>query len=322
MHLITGGAGFIGSNIAKSLENSSNDIIIIDRIDHIHKSKNLKNIKYKKIISPNSLFSFIDKNYKKIDAIIHMGAISSTAEKRVKLLIENNLNFSKKLFKSCEKYKIKMIYASSAATYGKGTLGFSDDNEFLKFIKLHPINLYGLSKHLFDLYILEKYALHKNLSSKPVGLKFFNVYGPNELHKGFMMSPIPKFYKQIKANKTINLYKSYHPEIANGMQSRDFIYIDDCVKIVNWFLKNKSKTGIYNVGTGISRTFLDLSKIIFKNLNYDFKVNYIPMPKKIKNGYQYMTRSDNKNLRKIGYKHKFISLEAGVNDYINKFIKK
>ena len=179
-----------------------------------------------------------------------------------------------------------------------------------------------MSKHLFDLYILEKYALHTNLLSKPVGLKFFNVYGPNELHKGFMMSPIPKFYKQIKANKTINLYKSYHPEIANGMQSRDFIYIDDCVNIVNWFLKNKSKTGIYNVGTGISRTFLDLSKIIFKNLNYDLKVNYISMPEKIKNGYQYMTRSDNKNLRKIGYKHNFTSLEVGVNDYINKFIKK
>ncbi len=320
MYIITGGAGFIGSNIANSLYKHYNDIVIVDRIDHFQKKNNIKSIKHKKIIPPKNVFSFITQNKKKIKAIIHMGAISSTAEKRIKLLIDKNLNFSKQLFELCEKYSLKIIYASSAATYGKGENGFNDDNDLLNFIKLNPINLYGLSKHLFDLFILEKYSQHNNLACRPVGLKFFNVYGPNELHKGFMMSPIPKFYKQIKSKKIINLYKSYNPDILDGKQSRDFVYVDDCIKIVDWFLKNKTKRGIFNVGTGSSRTFLDLSKIIFKNLGLPVKINFISMPIKIKNGYQYITRSDNKNLRNIGYKNKFIKLEDGVNDYIDNYL--
>ena len=320
MFIVTGGAGFIGSNIALSLYQNDSEIIIVDKIDHYQKQINIKSIKSKKIIHPKNIFSFISQNYKKIKAVIHMGAISSTAEKRIKLLIDNNLNYSKQLFEICEKFELKMIYASSAATYGRGHEGFNDNNDLLNYISLSPINFYGLSKHLFDLFILEKYHDQKNLSSRPVGLKFFNVYGPNELHKGFMMSPIPKFYWQIKSTKKINLYKSYIPEISDGMQSRDFIYVEDCVKIVNWFIRNKTKKGIYNVGTGSSRTFLELSGIIFKHLDIPVRVKYISMPTKIKNGYQYNTRSDNRNLRKIGYKDKFVKLEDGVKKYINNFL--
>ena len=236
MHIVTGGAGFIGSNIVKALKKKHLEVIVVDDLDHKLKHEYLTNLKVDKIIPPSSLENFITNNHKKILSVIHMGAITSTAELNIKLLLKNNLFFSSMIFNICNKYSIKFIYASSAATYGNGKNGFNDSNFLTDFIKLQPINYYGLTKHLFDLEILQKIESGIKIESRPVGLKFFNVYGPNELHKGFMMSTIPKFYNQIKINKYMNLFKSHNPQFLNGMQSRDFIYVKDCVD------KKKRKT--------------------------------------------------------------------------------
>ena len=320
MHIVTGGAGFIGSNIVKALKKKHLEVIVVDDLDHKLKHEYLTNLKVDKIISPSSLEKFITNNHKKILSVIHMGAITSTAELNIKLLLKNNLFFSSMIFNICNKYSIKFIYASSAATYGNGKNGFNDSNFLIDFIKLQPINYYGLTKHLFDLEILQKIESGIKIESRPVGLKFFNVYGPNELHKGFMMSTIPKFYNQIKINKYMNLFKSHNPQFLNGMQSRDFIYVKDCVDVTLWFLKRKEKQGIFNVGTGKSETFLNLSKIIFKNLSLDMDIRFIDTPKKIRNGYQYYTKANISQIRKVGFSKNFTRLKDGVNEYINLYL--
>ena len=321
MHIVTGGAGFIGSNIVRELGKNDYEIIVADRIDSPLKKKYLSSFKHIKIINPNSVFKFIENNHKKISSIIHMGAISSTSETNLKLLLNNNLFYSEKLFNLCNQFSIKFIYASSAATYGSGENGFDDTNTLFDAIKLKPINYYGLSKHLFDLKVLEQLTgSTKKLLSKPIGLKFFNVYGPNELHKGSMMSPIPKFLKDIQTNKEVNLFKSHNKLFKDGMQSRDSIYVKDCVNIVMWFLKNKSSFGIFNVGTGKSKSFLELSNSIFENQNIKQKINFIPTPLNIRNGYQYKTKANISKLREIGYKNKITNLKDGINDYINNYL--
>ena len=319
MHIITGAAGFIGSNISIELDRLGYDLVLCDILDHEMKIKNISSLKKPLIIKPSQLINFIKKNSKKIESVIHMGAISSTAETNLELLINNNLIYSENLFSICNKYEIKLIYASSAATYGNGENGFDDKNTLLNFIRLNPINLYGLSKHLFDLKVLESIGIG-NMDSRPVGLKFFNVYGPNEMHKGFMMSPVPKFLKQIKETKKLNLFKSHNLKIKDGKQARDFIYVKDCVDIILWLIKNDSIIGIINVGTGIKKTFLELAKIIFKNQKIKENIKFIPTPKEIRKGYQYMTRANISLIRKKGYKKNFTSLKDGVNDYINNYL--
>ncbi len=321
MIIVTGGAGFIGSNIADQLS-KKNKVIICDKIHGPIKKKNIANIKNKKIIKINEIFKFIEKNKKRISAVIHMGAISATDESNLKLLLNNNYIYSLKLFNSCNKYNIKFIYASSAATYGNSFDLYDDENSFENFLKLKPINYYGLSKHLFDLHILSIIKSEEKLGSNPVGLKFFNVYGPNELHKGFMMSPIPKFLDEIQKAKKLKLFKSHHENFSDGRQSRDFIYIKDCVKVIIWLLKKRNLTGIYNLGTGKSRTFYDLANIVFNNVNIKPNIIYVPTPKKIRTGYQYYTKAKMNRLRKAGYKQDFLTIEEGVADYIKNYLLK
>ncbi len=233
-------------------------------------------------------------------------------------MLKNNFEFSVKILEFCTKNKINLIYASSAATYGNGKYGFKDNEniEYLK--KLKPLNLYGQSKHLFDLHISNKIKNKKKLPNQWVGLKFFNVYGNNEEHKKKQMSVISYLTPQIKKKNKINLFKSHNKNYKDGEQKRDFVYIDDCINIILWFYRNQKKTGIYNVGTGQPRTFLDVANTLFKELSKKKNIHFIKTPKNILKHYQYLTKADLKKLRSIGYKKKFKKIEDGIRLFLKK----
>ena len=250
----------------------------------------------------------------RIIAIIHLGAITSTTERNVNLIIKNNLELSIFLWSWCQKNNKRLIYASSAATYGDGSNFFNDreDDEYLS--NLLPLNLYGWSKHIFDRHICNK----KEQPRQIVGLKFFNVYGPNENHKANMRSIVLKIYQTISKGMVVNLFKSHNKDYKNGEQLRDFIYVKDVVSIIEWFIKNPKSNGLFNVGTGIPRSFNDIAKAVFANSNKREKIEYIDTPKKIRSQYQYFTKANIKKLRDLGYKKDFFSLEDGIKDYIVK----
>ena len=317
MILITGGAGFIGSNLINSLLSKNfSEIVSVDHKNFINQSYFI-NKKFSRIL-PVELNSFLKKNKKKIKTVVHLGAITSTTERNVKLIIENNLELSIFLWNWCEKNNKRLIYASSAATYGDGSNSF-DDNESDDYLsKLVPLNLYGWSKHIFDRLILRK----KKKPSQLVGLKFFNVYGPNEFHKCEMKSVILKIYEKVSNNLQVKLFKSHNVKFKDGEQLRDFIYVKDVISILEWFLDNPKINGLYNVGTGKPRSFNDIAKSIFKNTNKATSLKYINTPPKIRKQYQYYTKANIKKLRDSGYKKSFFSLEEGIKDYIREYLRK
>ena len=313
MIVITGGAGFIGSNLINELmRKNTYEIVSVDQNNEKNKNYFLNN-NFKKIL-PVNLKKFLKNNNKKIIAIIHLGAITSTTERNVNLIIKNNLELSIFLWSWCQKNNKRLIYASSAATYGDGSYFFNDreDDEYLS--NLLPLNLYGWSKHIFDRHICNK----KEQPRQIVGLKFFNVYGPNENHKANMRSIVLKIYQTISKGMVVNLFKSHNKDYKNGEQLRDFIYVKDVVSIIEWFINNPKSNGLFNVGTGIPRSFNDIAKAVFANSNKREKIEYIDTPKKIRSQYQYFTKANIKKLRDLGYKKDFFSLEDGIKDYIVK----
>ena len=317
MILITGGAGFIGSNLINSLLSKNfSEIVSVDSNNFINQSYFL-NKKFSRIL-PSELNSFLKKNKDKIKTVVHLGAITSTTERNVKLIIENNLELSIFLWNWCEKNKKRLIYASSAATYGDGSNSFDDNDSDDYLSKLVPLNLYGWSKHIFDRLILKK----KKKPSQLVGLKFFNVYGPNEFHKNEMKSVILKIYEKVSNNLQVKLFKSHNVKFKDGEQLRDFIYVKDVISIIEWFLDNPKINGLYNVGTGKPRSFNDIAKSIFKNTNKATSLKYINTPPKIRKQYQYYTKANIKKLRDSGYKKSFFTLEEGIKDYIREYLRK
>jgi len=287
-------------------------ILVIKKIVNISKKKNI--IK----INPEKLQYFLKNNLNKIQLIVHLGAITSTVERNCELIINNNLNLSIYLWSWCVKNEKRFIYASSAATYGDGSNKFNDLETKNYLSKLYPLNLYGWSKHLFDRFIT------KQIKKPPqyVGLKFFNVYGPNEFHKSEMRSVILKIFQTISKGETVRLFKSHNTNFKHGEQMRDFIYVKDVIKIIKWFIDNKNINGLFNVGTGKPRTFNDLANSIFKNSNRERKIEYINTPKNIRPQYQYFTMANISKLRKAGYKETFFSLEDGIEDYVKNFLVK
>jgi len=315
MIIVTGGAGFIGSNIVKGLNDIGiKNIIIVDKLRNQNKWKNLVGLKFEDFIDKDAFLDILRQNkIPHISAIIHMGACSSTTETDADYLMQNNFKYSKKIFLYCKRRKIPLIYASSAATYGDGSQGYDD-----ALFDLKPLNMYGYSKKLFDDYMRE----HFDNSFQCVGLKFFNVFGPNEYHKGTMASMVFHGYNQIVKTGKVKLFKSENPNFKDGEQKRDFIYVKDAVKIVLFFLHNKDKSGIFNVGTGIARTFNDMMIATFAALKKKPNIDYIDMPEHLRGKYQYFTQAKMDKMIKAGYTQAFYTLEEGVTDYVQNYLKK
>ncbi|MBO8143794.1 MAG: ADP-glyceromanno-heptose 6-epimerase [Thermodesulfobacterium sp.] len=309
--VVTGGAGFIGSNLVEALNQRGEDqIIIVDHLKEGNKWKNLLDLKFLDYIEKDEFLEKIEKGYfKEVSAIIHLGACSNTTVKDLQFLYLNNYKYSQKLALFSLENNIQFIYASSAATYGEGSLGFSDDETLLP--KLKPLNPYGFSKHLFDLWLY-----YNGLLNKVVGLKYFNVFGEKEFHKGEMRSVVLKAYEQIKKEEKVKLFKSYNPDYQDGEQLRDFIYVKDAVEVTLFFLENPQIKGIFNVGTGKARSFKDLVLAIFSALNIPPNIEYIEMPEYLKKQYQYFTQADITKLRKAGYNKPMWELEDAVKNYV------
>ena len=314
MIIVTGGAGFIGSNLINSLFNYKEKLVICDYPELVVKKyfKSFHNLE--KIIHPSRLFKFINEN--NVSVIFHLGAISSTTYENYNKIWVNNVLFSTKLWELCSIKKVRLIYASSAATYGNGELGFYDHEDFNFLNKLQAMNVYGWTKNQVDIRNIFYKTRKKIFPPQWVGIKFFNVYGNNEFHKKNMISVILKSFIQIKKGDQINLFKSYKNQYKDGEQKRDFIYVKDCIRALLWFLENNNISGLFNLGSGNSNTFNELVNNVYKNLKKNVNVKYIEMPDKIKKQYQYETQADLKKLRSVGYKNDFYSLEEGIKDYI------
>lgn len=317
MIIVTGALGFIGSCLISRLnQDGFKNIVAVDDFSTlmIDKKLNLNKKQISKYVSRIEFPIWLEKNHMNVDFIFHLGARTDTMEQSEELFNRLNLNYSKEIFKICTKYQIPLIYASSAATYGSGELGYTDHEPLMK--ELKPLNPYGWSKHNFDLWVLEQ-------QKKPyfwVGLKFFNVYGPNEYHKGKMASVIFHAYQQIKENDKITLFESHKEGIENGQQKRDFIYVKDLIDVMIWFFWRRLNSGIYNLGTGRARSFMDLAKSIFNSLDIEEKIDFTPTPLSIRDSYQYFTEANMEKLRINGYDKPFTSLEDGINDYIKNYL--
>lgn len=318
MIVVTGGAGFIGSAVIWKLNKMGIDkIIIVDELGSDDKWKNLIGLKFADFYHKDDFIGLVLQRAVpfKISSIIHLGACSSTTEKDADYLMDNNFHYSQELAKYSLENKIRFIYASSAATYGDGTNGYDDDESKLE--NLRPLNMYGYSKHLFDLWIKRN-----GLIDKVVGLKYFNVYGPNEYHKGEMRSVVHKAFEQVRDFGRVKLFKSYNSEYKDGEQKRDFIYVKDAVDITLFFLEHSDKNGIYNVGTGHAQTWIELVSALFNVLGKPINIEFIDMPKEIRDKYQYFTEANLKKLRAAGYNKPIMSVQQGVTDYVKNYLLK
>jgi len=319
MLLVTGGAGFIGSNVVAALNEAGRaDVVVNDILGTDQKWRNLAKRQLADVVGPADLMRWLDG--RKLDAVIHMGAISDTTASDADLVIETNFRMSLRLLDWCTAARVPFIYASSAATYGEGTAGFDDDWSPKALQALRPMNLYGWSKHLFDQAVVERFTKKEKLPPQWAGLKFFNVFGPNEYHKGEMMSLVAKRFDDAKAGRTVRLFKSHREGIADGDQRRDFIYVDDVVAVVRWLMEAPQVSGLFNVGTGKARSFRDLVTAVFHALKLEPRIEYVDMPEKIRGQYQYFTQAQVDHLRCAGYNAGFTSLEDGVTRYVTQFL--
>lgn len=323
MIIVTGGAGFIGSNIVHALEVHRNqDLVVVDRLGTGDKWRNIAKRALADLIPPERLFDFLGQHGGSVSAIVHMGAISATTEVDGDRIVENNLRLSLDLWDWCTKHQTPFIYASSAATYGDGRQGFDDDSSPEALAKLQPLNLYGWSKHVFDRRVVDL-ARQGSYHRPPqwAGLKFFNVYGPNEEHKGPQRSVVSQIYRRLAdGHDDAVLFKSHHPDYGDGGQLRDFIWVDDCVAVVLWLLDNPGVSGLFNLGTGKARSFADLARAVFRAMNKPERITFVPTPESIRDKYQYFTQAGMGRLRAAGYERPFTPLEAGVGCYVRDFL--
>lgn len=317
MIIVTGAAGFIGSVMIGKLNNKGiTDIVPVDDFSRPEKEKNIANKAVREKVERDVFFSWLEKNHRDVDFIFHLGARTDTTEFDRSVFDRLNLNYSKQMWNACTEYGIPLIYASSAATYGMGELGYDDRHDIISDLK--PLNPYGESKNEFDKWVLSQ-------SSKPdfwAGLKFFNVYGPNEYHKGRMASVILHAYRQITDSGKVRLFRSHNPDYDDGMQLRDFIYVKDVVSVMYYLMTCREKNGIFNLGTGKARAFLDLAKGTFSAMNREAVIEFIDTPEDIRDKYQYFTEAKMEKLRSAGYRREFYTLEEGIEEYVQEFLLK
>ena len=315
MIVVTGAAGFIGSCLVSRLnEEGYKDIVVVDKFGQEEKEKNLEGKVISQRVDRMDFANWLDENQKLVQFIFHIGARTDTTEFDKSIFDELNVNYSKAVWNACVKYGIPLVYASSAATYGLGELGYKDDHSVIP--DLRPLNPYGESKNQFDIWALQQ-------EKKPyfwAGLKFFNVYGPNEYHKGRMASVIFHAFRQIGQTGGMKLFQSHNPEFRDGEQMRDFVYVKDVCDVCLFLMESRKNSGIYNLGSGRARTFLDLARATFKAMGVEENISFIPTPEDIRDKYQYFTEADMSKLKNAGYEKAFTSLEDGVSDYVKNYL--
>jgi ADP-L-glycero-D-manno-heptose 6-epimerase len=315
MIIVTGAAGFIGSCLVKRLNKDNfNNIIAVDKFGDPAKEKNLAGAKIKEFVDRENFMTWLDKNYELVDFIFHIGAKTDTSEFDTVLLNRMNTQYTKDIWTRCTQYQIPLVYASSAATYGLGEIGYEDDESKIHLLK--PLNPYGQSKQDFDVWALQQ----KNKPFFWAGLKFFNVYGPNEYHKSRMASVIWHAFNQISKTDKMKLFRSHNPQFKDGEQMRDFVYVKDVVEVCIFLMHHRKNSSIYNLGSGKARTFLDLTKSVFKAMGKKENIEFIDTPADIRDKYQYFTEASMEKLEKIGYPKPFYSLEEGTEDYVKNYL--
>jgi ADP-L-glycero-D-manno-heptose 6-epimerase len=321
MIIVTGGAGFIGSNLVAALdERGRHDIVVCDRLGHGDKWRNLGKRELSDFLLPEALDGFLAEHAGEIEAIFHMGAISATTETDADLIIATNFTLTMRLWDFCARHQVPFLYASSAATYGGGEAGFDDDGSIDALATLRPLNAYGWSKHLVDRRIARLVEECAPCPPRWVGLKFFNVYGPNEGHKGDMMSLVAKLVPAIQRGDGARLFRSHNPNYPDGGQMRDFVYVRDCVDAMLWLLDHDEVSGLFNLGTGAARSFADLAAATFRALGREPAIEFVDTPPAIRDKYQYFTQASMDRLRQAGYDRPFTSLEDGVADYVQNYL--
>ena len=314
--MVTGGAGFIGSNIVADLSAAGTRVVVCDLFRSGQKWRNIAGASLYDVVRPEALFEWLERHRDDVGAVIHMGAISSTTESNVDNFVATNIRLTLDLWQWCTETSKRLIYASSAATYGDGSAGFNDDQSPAALAVLRPLNPYGWSKHLVDRRIIDDAARGRPTPPQWAGLKFFNVYGPNEGHKGVMQSLVSKLEPIVRAGETVTLFKSHDPRYRDGEQLRDFVYVKDCVAVVSWLLHNPAVSGLFNVGTGAARSFLDLVDAVSAAVGRKPNIRFVDTPDELRAQYQYFTQADIRKLRMAGFTARFYSLEDGVLDWL------
>ena len=319
--LVTGGAGFIGSNIARAAAEDGYRVVVADWLEDGPKWRNISDIPLHDVIRPETINGFVEKEGGRLAAVVHMGAISATTERDADKIVARNIRATLDLWDLCARKALGLIFASSAATYGDGTLGFRDSEAGADLAALAPLNPYGWSKLFVDRRIMADIAEGRPRPPQFAGLRFFNVYGPGEAHKGDMRSVVHKIYPNAEAGESVTLFKSHDPRYTDGGQLRDFVYVGDCVEVVRWLLESPDVSGIFNVGTGEARSFADLATAVFTALGKEPNITYVDMPESLQKAYQYFTQADVSKLRAAGFTRPFTSLEDGVSAYVNRHLK-
>jgi len=320
MILVTGGAGFIGSNLVAELSDRGHRASVCDRLGTDDKWKNLAKHELDELVPPDGLDDFLERRGDEVERVFHMGAISATTETDADLIARTNLTLSQRLWRWCARHDVPLVYASSAATYGDGEAGFDDDERPEALARLRPMNAYGWSKHVFDRWAVREVDEGRPAPPQWVGLKFFNVYGPNEYHKGEMQSVVTKAYPTAARGEPVTLFRSHDPRYEDGRQMRDFVYVRDCVRVMIWLADRPELSGLFNLGTGRAQSWLELMKALFDAVGRELAIRWVDTPVEIRDRYQYFTEADMQKLRNAGYEEHFAPVEEGVADYVERFL--